>query len=104
MQPTNDYFTHYYVNSSRPEADNGCVPFNKATEAEKAEHFKWWNRAIDETLELWEKDYWQAYKQAEGPELVEVAAEREKIKSIVERIVKEGKKVNRLLRRIAIIF
>ncbi len=65
LSEAHEYFTHYYVNSNRPEAVNGCVPFNKATEAEKAEYFKWWNNAIDESLENWNDKYWQVYKHAE---------------------------------------
>ena len=65
LTQAHEYFTHYYVNSERPEAENGCVTFVKATETEKAEYFKWWNNAINESLEEWSGEYWKAHEQAE---------------------------------------
>ncbi len=84
LNETSEYFTHFYVNSNSPEAVNGCVPFNAATEAEKTEYFKMWNNAVDESLENWNEKYWQAHEQ------VELSPEQQKIKDIVGRIVKEG--------------
>ncbi|MCM1438733.1 MAG: DUF3849 domain-containing protein [Roseburia sp.] len=88
LTKTHDYFTHYFVNSNRAEAENGCVPFIKATEAEKVEYFKWWNNAINESLEEWNPKYWQAREQAKLSE-AELSTEQ-KIKIIVDGIVKEG--------------
>lgn len=65
LTPRHDYFTHYYVKSQRPEAVNGSVLFNQATDEEKAEYFKWWNSAINESLKNWNEEYWQAHEQGE---------------------------------------
>lgn len=65
LKPTNEYFTHYYVKSNSPEAKDGSVLFNSASETEKAEFIKWWNNAIDESLQQWNDEYWQVRKKAE---------------------------------------
>lgn len=68
----NNYFTHYYVQSKRPEAQEGkikgSVPFKMATEEEKAGFFEWWNNAINGSLVDWNNNYWQAHEQAETHE------------------------------------
>lgn len=94
LTQTNDYFTHYYVRSDRPEAENGrikgSVPFDVATEEEKAKFFEWWNNAIIGSLVDWNGEYWETHRKAEVSESLEANPEQEKIKSIVDRIVKEG--------------
>ena len=62
----NDYFKHFYVRSNRPEAVNGSVSFNAATEEEKVQHIEWWNGVIEESLKTWNKEYWTAYENAEN--------------------------------------
>ncbi len=84
LTEASEYFTHFYVNSNRPEAKNGSVHFNDATEEEKTAHFKWWNNTINGSLENWNEKYWQAHEQAE------LSPVQQKIKAIVDRIVKEG--------------
>ena len=94
LTQTNEYFTHYYVRSDRPEAEDGrikgSVPFNVATEEEKAKFFEWWNNVIIGSLVDWNKEYWEAHRKAEVSESLGANPEQEKIKSIVDRIVKEG--------------
>ncbi len=84
LNQAHDYFTHYYVKSDRPEADGGSVPFDKATETEKAEYFKWWNSAIDESLAQWNEKYWQAHEQAEVHEGKSDSAENTDLSEVLD--------------------
>lgn len=65
LKPTDDYFTHYIIPSELPEAKDGRISFNKATESEKAAFIKRWNKSIDESLARWNGEYWQAHEQTE---------------------------------------
>ena len=65
LNPTHDYFTHYIIPSELPKAKAGRITFNKATESEKAEFIKRWNKSIDDSLKQWNEQYWQAHEQAE---------------------------------------
>ena len=62
LKPTDDYFTHYIIPSKLPEAKDGRITFNKATQAEKAEFIKRWNKSIDDSLKQWNGEYWKAYE------------------------------------------
>ena len=84
LTPAHEYFTHFSVTSERPEATDKRVAFYNATDEEKTAFFDWWNKAVDESLEEWNKEYWQAHEQAE------ISLEQQKIKAIADRIIKEG--------------
>jgi len=84
LTPMHEYFIRFYVFSERPEATDKRIEFYNATEEEKTAFFDWWNKAVDESLEEWHKEYWQAYEQAE------ILLEQQKIKAIADRIIIEG--------------
>lgn len=57
-----EYFKYYSIPSEQPEAKDGRIYFNKATESEKAEFIKRWNRSINESLQQRNEEYWKAYE------------------------------------------
>lgn len=59
------YFREYRVKSTRPEAENGSVPFIEATESERANFLNSWSNSIDESLSYGHPEYWEAHEQAE---------------------------------------
>lgn len=59
---TEEYFKYYSIPSEQPEAKDGRIYFYKATQSEKAEFIKRWNRSIDESLQQWNGEYWKAYE------------------------------------------
>ncbi len=81
------YFREYRVKSARPEAQNGYVSFREATESEKENFLNGWNNSIDESLKYGHPEYWQAHEQAVSTEPL---TKQQKIKTIVNGMVKEG--------------
>ena len=59
------FFTRCYVKSDKPEAKNGYIPFTELTETEQAEFYKEWSNGVDESLQHWHGDYWQAHEKAQ---------------------------------------
>lgn len=83
-----DYFTRYHRARSE-DASVGFIPFSEASEAEKDTFFEEWNKLINDSLCLWNTEYWKARRRAEEGAIV-LTPERRKINAIVDRIVKEG--------------
>lgn len=84
LNQTNEYFTHYSVKSERTEAYRGSVPFNAATEEEKAKFFEWWNNVIIGSLKDWNKQYWQTHELAEVHEEVKGNAENTDLAEVLD--------------------
>lgn len=62
LNNAHDYFSHYRAQSDRPEAIDGQVPLNLATEEERTSFFEIWNKTIDESLSRWNREYWHAHE------------------------------------------
>lgn len=84
LAQTNDYFTHFYAHSERPEAKDGRVMFNDATEEEKAAYFERWNKAVDKSLEQWNGEYWQAHEQEEQTHEEETQADNTDLNGVLD--------------------
>lgn len=60
---TNEHFTCRRVRAEDPQI--GFIPFDEATEVEKATFFEEWNGLINRSLESWNPEYWEARRQVE---------------------------------------
>lgn len=63
LTQTNEHFTCRRVRAEDPQI--GFIPFNEATEVEKATFFEEWNGLINRSLGSWNPEYWEARRQAE---------------------------------------
>lgn len=81
------YFREYRVKSARHEAQNGYVSFREATESEKVNFLNGWSNSVDESLKYGHPEYWQAHEQAVSTEPL---TKQQRIKTIVNGMVKEG--------------
>lgn len=86
LTETNEYFSHYRVQSDRAEAKDGYVSINAATDEEKKRFFEEWNESVDSSLEQWNSEYFRERVNGESF----TSAEEYKIKSIAEKIIQIG--------------
>ncbi len=89
LQKDNAYFLHSYVNLEHTGNIDDYVPFDTLTDEQKEQFFKDWNKGIDESLQRWHPRYWKAWERKENLEKTDDRI-KQKIKSIVDDIVKEG--------------
>lgn len=89
LQRDNAYFQHSSVNLEHTSNIDDYVPFGTLTDEQKEQFFKDWSKGVDESLQRWHPRYWEAREREENPEKTDDRV-KQKIKSIVDGIVKEG--------------
>ena len=84
LRRDSEYFTSSYINIAMDGEKDDYEPFDILTEEQKEGFFASWSEETDKAIARWHPDYWQAHERAELDET------QQKIKSIVDGIVKEG--------------
>ena len=89
LQKDNAYFQHSYVNLEHTGNIDDYVSFDTLTDEQKEQFFKDWSKGIDESLQRWHPRYWEAREREENPDKTDELI-KQKIKGIVDGIIKEG--------------